>query len=166
MPRSLFLVINVDWFFLSHRLPIALAALKEGFSVTVITKDTGKKTEIESYGLHFIDFPFERSGSNPLYEIKCILSLIKIYKKNNPDIVHHVTLKAALLGCMAAKLARQKNVVNAISGFGYNFTDGRDGIKQKITAAVMKLAFKSDSFHYIFQNPDDISQFSQLGYAG
>jgi len=165
MFHSLFLVVNVDWFFLSHRLPIALAALKEGYSVTIVAKDTGRKEEIESCGLRFIDFPFERSGANPFHEIKCILLLSRLYRKNKPDIIHHVTLKTALLGCLAAKLAGQKDVVNAISGWGYNFVNERDGIKQKIVKQMMKMAFKSRSFHYIFQNPDDVSQFSQLGYV-
>jgi hypothetical protein len=165
MPKNLFIVTNVDWFFLSHRLPIALAAQKEGYAVTIIAKNTGKKDEIESHGLQFIDIPFDRSGSNPFHELKCILLLYRLYKKNKPDIIHHVTLKAALLGCIAAKLSGRKNVVNAISGFGYNFTADRDGFKQKIIKNGMKWAFKSNSFHYIFQNPDDINQFVQLEYV-
>jgi len=165
MPKTLFIVVNVDWAFLLFRLPIALAALKENYQVTIITRNTGKKAEIESYGLHFIEVPFDRSGTNPLHELKCILHLFHLYLKNQPTIIHHVTLKAALLGCLAAKLAGQKHVVNAISGWGYNFVEGRDGIKQKIIKQMMKLAFKSKSFHYIFQNPDDVLQFSQLGYV-
>jgi glycosyltransferase involved in cell wall biosynthesis len=162
---KLFLVVNVDWFFLSHRLPIALAAKNAGYKVTIIARNTGKKSEIESFGFQFIDFPFERSGSNPFHEIKCILALSRLYKKNHPDIIHHVTLKAALLGSIAAKLARCKKVVNAISGFGYNFTAGRNGIKQKIIKTGMQLAFKSKYFHYIFQNPDDVGQFIQFNFT-
>jgi hypothetical protein len=83
MPKKLFIVVNVDWFFLSHRLPVAIAALNEGYEVTIIAKNTGKKEKIESYGLYFIDIPFERSGTNPLYELKCIYSLMKLYKKTD-----------------------------------------------------------------------------------
>ena len=162
---KLFLVVNVDWFFLSHRLPIALAAQKAGYEVTIIAKNTGRQQEIESYHLQFINIPFDRSGSNPVHEIKCVLSLIRLYKKNKPDIIHHVTLKAVLLGCIAAKLTGCHHVVNAISGFGYNFTAGRDGIKQKIVSNVMKLAFQSKYFHFIFQNPDDVRQFSDLQFV-
>jgi glycosyltransferase involved in cell wall biosynthesis len=163
--KKIFLVVNVDWFFLSHRLPIALAALQQGYEVTIISKDTGRKSEVESYGLRFVDFPFERSGTNPLHEIGCIWRLFQLYRKYKPDIIHHITLKVNLLGCFAAKLAKRKNAVNAISGFGYNFTDGRNGIKQKIIRATMKMAFKSPCFHFIFQNPDDVDQFSQLQFT-
>jgi hypothetical protein len=160
--KKIFIVVNFDRFFLSHRLPVAFAALKSGYDVTIIARDTGQKSEIESYGLGFIDFPFERSGTNPFYEIKCIFSLSRLYKSNRPDIIHHVTLKAVLLGSVAANLAGCKKVVNAMSGLGYNFTDGRDGLKQKIIKQVMKWVFKGKDFHYIFQNPDDINQFLEL----
>jgi glycosyltransferase involved in cell wall biosynthesis len=163
--KKLFIVVNVDYFLLSHRLPIALAALRQGYEVTIITKNTGKRKEIESHGLRFINLPFERSGRNPLHEIGCIRHLFKLYRKHKPDIIHHVTLKASLLGCIAAKLAKRKNVVSAISGFGYNFTNKRNGTTQKIIRTLMKLAFRSEHFHYIFQNPDDIDQFKRLRFT-
>ncbi|EGM97780.1 hypothetical protein HMPREF1018_01117 [Bacteroides fragilis] len=40
---NLFIVVNVDWFFLSHRKDIALTAQTSGYNVTIVTKDTGKK---------------------------------------------------------------------------------------------------------------------------
>ena len=163
--KKIFLVVNVDGFFLSHRLPIALAALQQGYEVTIVSKDTGRKREIESYNLYFIDIPFERSGTNPLHEIKCIFRLFYIYCKYKPDIIHHVTLKVTLLGSIAAKMAGRQNVVNAISGFGYNFTSGRNGMKQKMIRRLMQSAFRSKCFHYILQNPDDVNQFKQSRLA-
>lgn len=165
MKKALFIVVNVDWFFLSHRLPIALAAKEKGYRVTIVSKDTGKREEIEALGLRFINVEFERSGANPLHELRCIKILYKIYKSENPDIIHHVTLKASLLGCLAAKLSGIKRVVNAISGFGYNFTDERTGIKQRIIRTMMNMAFKSKKFHFIFQNPDDINQFMKFNFV-
>lgn len=165
MNKKLFIVVNVDWFFLSHRLPIAIAAKKIGYDVTILAKDSGRKIDIEKHGIRFIEIPFERSGSNPLHEIKCVKILRTIYVNEKPDIIHHVTLKAAMLGSIAAKLTRNTHVVNAISGFGYNFTGKRNGLKQKIIKKLMALAFKSNSFHYIFQNPDDIEQFLSLKYV-
>ena len=37
MSRALMFVVNVDWFFLSHRLPIALAAMRQGYQVHIAT---------------------------------------------------------------------------------------------------------------------------------
>ena len=47
---KLFIVVNVDWFFLSHRKDIALNAQRAGYEVTIVTKDTGQKQNIEALG--------------------------------------------------------------------------------------------------------------------
>lgn len=163
--RKLFFVVNVDWFFLSHRLPLALEALNRGYDVYLLTADTGKKDEIEGHGIHFLNVPFERSGNNIFHEIKCVWILAKYYIRLKPDIIHHVTLKAAMLGSIAAKISAKRNVINAISGLGYNFTDGRNGILQKMIRLMMKWSFKSDFFYFILQNPDDIAMMKSLNFV-
>jgi glycosyltransferase involved in cell wall biosynthesis len=155
-------ITNVDWFFISHRLPLAERAINEGHEVWVITKDTGRLQELANMGIHVIDFPFERSGTNPLHELSCILGLRRIYKKVRPDVVHNITLKASLLSSVAAKLTGFKNVVNAISGFGYTFTSEQPSTLQRIVTLFLKLAFRSKHFAYIFQNPDDAGMFKNM----
>lgn len=162
---SVLFVVNVDWFFLSHRLPLALDAMKRGYTVYVLTADTGKKKKIESYGIKFLEIPFQRSGKNLLHEIKCVRLLTKYYKEIKPDIIHHVTLKAALLGSFAAKITKSQNVINAISGLGYNFTDGRNGFFQQCIRWMMNLAFKSKSFYFILQNPDDVRLMENMNFV-
>jgi len=160
--KKLFIVVNVDWFFLSHRLPIALAAKEQGYDVTIVCANTGRKQEIENHGLSFIDVPFQRSGTNLFYELKCVFLLRKLYIKYKPDIIHHVTLKACLLGSLAAKMAKQKNVINAISGLGYNFTKNRRGLVQRVTRFLISVAFKSKTFYFILQNHDDVDLIDKL----
>lgn len=160
--KKIFFVTNVDWFFISHRLPLALNAIKQGYEVYLLSLNTGKKEFIQEHGIRFIDIPFNRSGSDPLHELKCIFLLFKNYIKYRPNIIHHVTLKAALLGSVAAKLARQYNVVNAISGLGYNFTDGRNGGLQKFLKFLIRVVFKSNHFSFILQNPDDVNMIRKL----
>lgn len=160
--QRLFMVVNVDWFFLSHRLPVALAAKKAGYDVTIVTCDTGKGEEIKNHGFNFIDLPFKRSGTNIMYEMKCIRLLNAIYKKHKPDLLHHVTIKVALYGSIAARLSNAGGVVNAISGLGYNFTADRKGFTQRVLLFMMKFGFKRKNMHFIFQNEDDINTFKSL----
>jgi glycosyltransferase involved in cell wall biosynthesis len=163
--KTIFFVINVDWFFLSHFLPVSLAAQKAGYKVTVVTHNTGRREEIERYGLQFIEVPFQRSGTDIRHEMKCVFLLLGLYRKMKPDIIHNITLKSSMLSSIAAKLAGQKKVENAITGFGYNFTDGRNSLKQRIIKQMMAFAFKSKTFHFIFENPDDVQMFSHLHFA-
>lgn len=160
--KKLLYVTNVDWFFVSHRLPLALNAIQFGYEVYLLSLDTGKKQYLQEKGIHFIDIPFKRSGSNPFHELKCVFLLYRSYRKYKPDIIHHVTLKAALLGSIAAKFAGKRNVVNAISGLGYNFTDDRNGRLQKIIKALFRIAFKSKYFSFILQNPEDVNMIKEF----
>ncbi|MFK2334972.1 glycosyltransferase [Bacteroides fragilis] len=117
----MFIVVNVDWFFLSHRKDIALTAQTSGYNVTIVTKDTGKKKDIEALGLKVIDLPMNRSGQNLLEELYTCWFLYNLYRRKNPDIVHHVGLKTILWGTLAAKLANVHGIVNAVSGLGVFF---------------------------------------------
>jgi len=154
--RTLFMVVNVDWFFISHRLPIALKALEESYSVTIVTKDTGYRDEIENYGLKFINLPFERTKFNIIKEFAVYKKLKSLYKKEKPDIVHHVTLKPIILGSLAAKKFPKIAVVNAVSGLGVLFSRNGSKIKRFLTLQLLKKAFHiKNPVRVIFQNEED-----------
>lgn len=164
--KKLFMVVNVDWFFISHRLPLALEAIKRGYDVYLATKDSGKRKEIESYGIHFIDVDFERSGKNPFRELAIISRLLTLYRKIRPDIVHHITVKPAIYGSIAARLLNNRNlkVINAISGLGFNFINERKSLSIWVLHKLMDFAFLKSNAKFIFQNPDDKAFYESLGY--
>jgi len=58
--KKLFIIVNVDWFFLSHRKDIALAAQRAGWDVTIVTADTGKLKDIKAIGLKTVNLPDRR----------------------------------------------------------------------------------------------------------
>jgi len=162
---NIFYIVNVDWFFLSHRLQLALAMKNSGYDVYILTKDSGRRKEIEENGLHFIDIDFDRSGKNPLKEFLIIREILKHIKKHKPSIVHNVTIKPALYGSIAAKIYGKPNlkIVNAISGLGYNFIGDRQGPVQRVLKKLMNFAFNKN-VNFIFQNPGDMALYKQLGY--
>lgn len=82
MDKKLFMVVNVDWFFLSHRKEIALAAQKAGWEVAIVTADTGRLKEIEALGLRTVDLPMSRSGMNILQELRTLCFLWNCTGKN------------------------------------------------------------------------------------
>jgi glycosyltransferase involved in cell wall biosynthesis len=167
MRRRIVFVVNVDWYFVSHRLQLAISALKNGYEVFLISKDTGKRLIIESAGITFINIDFERSGINPLKEIATIFHLRKYYQKLKPDIIHHVTIKPSIYGSIAARICFKLpnlSIINAVSGLGYNFTDGRKSFLQFILLRMMKFGFMYKNSNFIFQNPDDFLFYQSLGF--
>ncbi|NDA97110.1 MAG: glycosyltransferase family 1 protein, partial [Actinobacteria bacterium] len=122
VPIHLVYVITEDWFFASHFLDRAKAAVKNGYRVTVVTRCRETAREFQGLGLTTINIEFSRRGLNPFTEFAKIWQLRSILKKIKPDIVHNIALKPVVLGSLAAQLAGVRNIVNAPVGMGYVFT--------------------------------------------
>lgn len=155
MKNKLFIVVNVDWFFLSHRKDVALAAKETGWDVTIVTADTGKLKDIEALGLKTINLPMSRSGMNIVEELKTLNWLRKLYKREKPDVVHHVGMKTILWGTLAAKFSRVHGVVNAISGLGGFFAEDNRGLLSRVMPMVLRFSHARKNLLCIFQNDDD-----------
>lgn len=153
--KKLFIVVNVDWFFLSHRKDIALAAQKAGWDVTIVTADTGKLKDVASLGLKVINLPMSRSGMNIGQELGTLRFLRKLYKRERPDVVHHVGMKTILWGTLAAKFAMVNGVVNAISGLGGFFAEDNKGLMARVVPKVLKFSHNRKNLLCIFQNDED-----------
>lgn len=152
---KLFIVVNVDWFFLSHRKDIAIVAKNQGYDVTIVTKDTGKRADIEGLGLRFVDLPMNRSGQNIKEELHTCWFLYRLYQKEKPDVVHHVGLKTILWGTLAAKLAGVKGVVNAVSGLGIFFSEENKSMVARLLPKVLRFSHHRPNLAVIFQNDED-----------
>jgi len=165
VPRpTLLFVVNVDWFFLSHRLPIALAAKKAGFHVVVAAADTGKGEVIRQHGLSFLRMPMLRKLSGPIPEFRTFVFLARLYYRIRPELIHHVTMKPILYGSFAAWLTRQEAVINAISGLGYAFSShGYARIRRWIAKKLYRMALHLPQSRTIFQNRDDLEEFCSSG---
>jgi len=120
-PRLL-LLITEDWYFRSHRLDLAREAQRSGMEVFIATiaEDGGKW--IRDEGFTYLPSPIVKRSRNPFREIHATLRLTQLYRKVQPDIVHHVAMKPILYGSLAARLAGIPAVVNAFGGLGYVFT--------------------------------------------
>ncbi|MEJ5089245.1 glycosyltransferase [Sphingobacterium faecium] len=161
--KTLLILTNVDWFLISHRLILAKAAVAAGWKVYVACEDTGKAQDISVDGIEFIDFPFSRSGINPIEEFKLYKRFIKLYKEIKPDVIHQITIKPVVYGSIAAQKLNIKGVVNAISGMGYMFTKERLGLVQKVLLYLMKMGSNRNNVSFIFQNDDDLHALKLFG---
>jgi len=134
------IVVNQDWFFLSHRLPMAQAIRAAGANVVVVAGDSGRASEIRAHGLEFVPMPISRKGLNPFEDWRTLRFLRRTYARLKPDLVHHVTIKPVLYGSIAARLVGGIAVVNAISGLGYVFTS-RD-LRARILRPLVRMTYR------------------------
>ena len=163
--KSLFLVVNVDKFFLSHRKEIALAAAQAGYAVTIVTHFTGRQDEISALGLRVLDLPENPTGMKLRDELRTFLYLLRLYRREKPGIIHHVGIKPMLWGTLASRLIGRRNVVNAVSGTGFLFSpDKRNSFVSRAVRWLLKRV-NCASYRYIFQNLDDKAEFEKAGIS-
>jgi glycosyltransferase involved in cell wall biosynthesis len=160
--RLLFFVTE-DYYFVSHRLSLAMAAKAEGYDVCVATRVRECGDIIRRAGVRLVPFENARSGLNPLTELLTLLRLVRLYRRERPDLVHHVAMKPVLYGSVAARFSGRPAVVNAIAGLGWMFIS-RSGGARWLTRPV-RLAFKwaLSTGIAIVQNPDDARLLVEVG---
>jgi glycosyltransferase involved in cell wall biosynthesis len=156
--------VNSPDFFLSHRLPVALAAKELGFSVHVATGPGSSAQRIVDVGLRHHFIPLSRGGINPFSEMKCIFHILFLLLRVKPDLLHLVTIKPVLYGGVLGRLVRTPSVVYAISGLGTLFIGGSafNFILRLVFGFLVSFAFGHSNSRIIFQNVDDFDALSDV----
>jgi glycosyltransferase involved in cell wall biosynthesis len=166
VPPSLLYVVTEDWYFLSHRLPMARAAQAAGFEVHVATRVVSGRSAIEAEGFRLHHIPFVRGRLAPLAAIRAVMALRRTIREVAPAIAHNVAVQASVLGSLAA-LGSPGARVNALTGFGYTFTSRGIGARLLRVAIGLMLRLLVDRPRSIalVQNPDDRQSLVALGIA-
>ena len=155
-PKLLYLVTE-DWYFWSHRLPMARAAQRAGFDVAVATRvaQHGERIRAEGFALHPLRW---RRGDNSAWAgLAAIAEIARLYRRERPDLVHHVALKPAVLGSIAALFAPVPAVVNAVTGMGFVAASPslRARLLRRPLAAALARLIERRHSRVIVQNEDD-----------
>lgn len=153
--------VTEDWYFVSHRLPLAKAAQQAGYEVAVTTRVQKHHTQIENEGITVFPIHMERRSVNPLSAFKTFFELRKIIKDYQPDLIHLVALKPILLGNLAA-LTEKTKVINAFTGMGYLYSSEKFHHKviRNLFLLLYRLMFWINKAHVIVQNKDDYALFA------
>lgn len=162
-PTKLLFFVTEDWYFCSHRLPLAVAARSTGYDVTVVTRVVAHGETIMKAGLELVPIKLVRRGRNPLAELTLVWRLVVRYRRLKPDIAHHVAMKPALYGALAAWLTGVPHTINAIAGLGWLFTS-RSGAARLLGGVVRPiLRGLLNRGVTIVQNPDDVTWLKAIG---
>lgn len=166
-PKLLFLVTE-DWYFWSHRLPIARAARDAGFKVVVATRVDSHGERIRAEGFRLCPLTWRRRGEGIVGAVRAILEIARLYRTERPDIVHHVALKPVLFGALAARLAfpsgkRMPARLSAIMGSGGGLARDRRLARIERYLLGWALRWAASSGRIIVQNPEDGAALTSFG---
>lgn len=164
---KLLIVVNDVPFFLSHRMPIALAALACGYEVGVAAPSHPRAAQIEDAGITFFEMPMPRNRGSLSRELRAVGTLWRILSRFRPDVVHLITAKPIIFGGILCRL-RGIPVLAAVSGLGHAFV--HDDLKSRIARAALLAGYRLSVKHRgalaVFQNSANLAIFQKAGIVG
>lgn len=140
-----------------------------GVEVAVLAPDftPGIREEIRRMGARPVDYFLQRTGINPVKELRAILSLVRALRETRADTMLGYTHKPAVYGLLAGTLAGVPFRHALITGLGYAFTpDENKGARQKLIRACMRALYRTalpGASRVFFQNHDDLADFEGMG---
>ena len=147
--------------------PLITALLSRGLQVHVaapgLTRGSAVRAQLQAQGLVVHDIPLQRTGQNPLADLRSLWALWRLMRRVRPDFVLGYTIKPVIYGTLAAWLARVPRRFALITGLGYAFTAQR--ARSRLGRLVQRLyaLALARAQGVFFQNPDDAALFRQLG---
>lgn len=163
-PKLIYLVTE-DHYFYSHRLPMARAAQRAGFDVAVIANIGSHEEAIAHEGIRVIPLSLERGSLNPFKALRHIAQIHHIYRREKPDLVHHIAMKPVLYGSVAAGTAGVPVVINAFAGLGYLFTSDHllaRALRMPLIP-LFRIVLKRKGSYLLLQNRDDLTLLRRYG---
>jgi glycosyltransferase involved in cell wall biosynthesis len=160
---KLVLFANTDWYLWNFRRSLALALRDAGHDVLLLSPGGLHGQQLLALGLDWRPMPMDRRSLNPVREALLLLRLARLLRHERADMMHGFTIKSAVYGSLAARLARVPGRINAVAGMGYVFTG--DGLKARLLRPVvrtlLRIALGGRNARLILQNPDDVAFFKQ-----
>lgn len=96
---------------------------RQGYDVVSVSSDGPELERLRAKGVKTVVVEMERRMA-PLKDIQSLFRLIRVFRKEKPDIVHSMTPKAGMLCMLAAWLTRVPRRVHTFTGLVWPTTTG------------------------------------------
>ena len=156
---------NTDWYLYNFRRSLALSLHRAGHELLLLSPPGPYGEKLQALGLRWEALPMERRSLNPLRELSLLRHLVRLLRRERPALVHGFTIKCAVYGSLAARLAGVPARVNAVAGMGYVFTsnDAKARALRPVVRGLLRLALDGAGARLILQNADDVALFERAG---
>lgn len=156
---------NTDWYLYNFRLSTATHLQANGAEVVMVSPPGDFGARFAEHGIRWEVLQMDRASLNPLREAVTVHHLTRLLRRERPQLIHNFTVKCAVYGALAARLAGVPAVVNAVAGMGYVYAS--NGLKARVLRPVVNALMRSTLGHgdsrLILQNPDDAAALTESG---
>lgn len=153
---------------LNFRGKLLEAIASHGYEIHIMAPEFARFPEelqkLKALGYHLHEIPMQRTGTNPLADLKLLKNLYQHIRQIQPDYVLSYTIKPVIYGTLASWLAKVPHRFALITGLGYAFQNvesGKRSLFQKMVHGLYAQALKH-SDKVFFQNPDDLKLFQDM----
>lgn len=160
---KIILFANTDWYLYNFRRSLALSLRDAGHELLLVSPPGPYGDKLRSLGLRWEPLPMDRRSLNPLREVRLLGHLWRLFRRERPALVHGFTIKSAVYGSLAARLAGVPARVNAVAGMGYVFAseDRKARLLRPVVRVLLGMALGGRGMRLILQNPDDVMLFKR-----
>ena len=155
--KKILFFVSEDWYFISHRLKLALFLLEKNYDVQLCCKDTGSIDYIKQSGIKWHQIEVNRKSLSILHFFKEVIIFSQTFRKFDPDIIHMISMRQIVVGLFAVIFNKKKKICLTFTGMGFLFTEKT--IKSYSIRIIIKyLLFFTSKFlnvKAIVQNIDD-----------
>lgn len=162
---TLLFLVTEDWYFVSHRLELARAAVAAGYRVVVATRVREHGALIREAGCELRPLGWRRAGNTPWSHLGALRELVRLYREVQPALAHHVALKPVIFGAWAAWRGGVPRRVDALAGLGFAFSSStaRARLLRPVLRALLRRALAGAGERTIVQNRGDLDAIVNAG---
>jgi glycosyltransferase involved in cell wall biosynthesis len=159
LSKRLLFIVSEDYFFVSHRLYLAVAASKAGYQVAVLCNVVNHRQIIEKSGVQVFNWSLDRGSLNPLKELRSLFEIVYTIREFMPDLIHAVAIKPVIYSALASRITMLNSRVYALGGLGYVFSAQTKKAKiiKPFLLVTLRVLLSGEKTILILQNPDDLS---------
>jgi glycosyltransferase involved in cell wall biosynthesis len=157
LTNKLLYLASEDWAFARHFLVMARTARAVGFDVVVAVRVMCHGPEIAGEGFRLAPISFTRGSAKSVVAFAAIRQLLRVIRREKPNIVHCIGLPMVIFGGIAAKLAGVRTIVLAPTGLGHLWTtEGRRSrIVQTVVRILIRWVLNGKNSYFVFENRED-----------
>ena len=158
---KIILVANTSWSLYNFRLGLIRSLQAEGYKVSVIAPKDQFTSKLVSEGIEYHQISISNYGINPFSELFLIYNFYKLYRKIEPDLIFHYTIKPNIYGTIAASLCRKRSIM-ITTGLGHLF-QFKSFIIRWITLLLYRIAsILTNQVWFLNENDKDVFVYKRI----
>ncbi|MEX2625961.1 MAG: glycosyltransferase family 4 protein [Ilumatobacteraceae bacterium] len=140
---------SLDWLLA----PQLRAFAEAGYEVVGMSAAGPHVEHLEQMGIRHVPVPAFTRSSNPLQDVRAFVQLVRLLRRERPDVLHTHNPKPGILGRIAGRIARVPRIVNTQHGL---YAQPGDRLRRRLPVYAAERIAAAFGHVELVQNPEDV----------